>query len=226
MAEFERLPVEVLNKSASLPKKPDSIILRGKLVTLAPTVSESDAEALYRVSNGTSFDLGGLRSETYDSEERIWRFLFEGPYENLASFTAGLAKWVDSADGLCMTVHHNAVGRPVGVVNFMRNHPEHLRVELGGIWYTPAVQGTGVNVEAVYLMLRHAFVLGYRRVEWKCHSEHFRSRNAALRLGFTFEGIQEAHMIWKGSSRDTAWFRILNSEWPAIKQQLEARFGG
>ena len=218
---FEPLPPEVLEKTRTLPLKPDSVILTGSRVQLVPAVVETDAEALFEASNGSAFSLGDVTAETYDAEERIWRYLFDGPYDNVDDFAVGLRRWVDMQDGLCFTVYHAATGKPVGVTNYMRNHPEHLRIELGGIWYTPAVQRTGVNREASYLMLKHAFELGYRRVEWKCHSEHIRSRNAALRLGFTFEGIQEAHRIWKGCSRDTAWFRMLDSEWPDARTALE-----
>jgi RimJ/RimL family protein N-acetyltransferase len=100
------------------------------------------------------------------------------------------------------------------------NFPEHLKIELGGIWYSPVAQGTGANTEAAYLMLGHAFGLGYRRVEWKCDALNERSRRAAERLGFTFEGIQDAHYIVKGRNRDTAWFRMLDGEWPRVRQRL------
>jgi RimJ/RimL family protein N-acetyltransferase len=99
--------------------------------------------------------------------------------------------------------------------------PEHLKVELGSIWYSPLAQRTGANTEATYLMLRHAFGLGYRRVEWKCDALNERSRRAALRMGFAFEGVQEYHYIVKGRNRDTAWFRILDREWPTVKILLE-----
>jgi RimJ/RimL family protein N-acetyltransferase len=107
------------------------------------------------------------------------------------------------------------------MTTFMSNSPENLKIELGGIWYSPLVQGTHANTEATYLMLGHAFALGYRRVEWKCNDRNYRSRRAALRMGFQFEGIQEAHFIVKGRNRDTAWFRILDHEWVAVKMQLE-----
>jgi RimJ/RimL family protein N-acetyltransferase len=108
------------------------------------------------------------------------------------------------------------------MTNFMSNSPEHLKIELGGIWYSPIVQRTAANTEATYLMLNHAFGLGYRRVEWKCNALNERSRRAALRMGFQFEGIQESHMIMKGRNRDTAWFRILVHEWSAVEAHLRA----
>jgi len=102
------------------------------------------------------------------------------------------------------------------------NFPNHLKVELGNIWYSPLVQRTKANLEATYLLLQHAFNLGYRRVEWKCDALNLRSRKAALRMGFKFEGIQESHFIIKGRNRDTAWFRILDSEWPEVEKLLLA----
>ena len=110
-----------------------------------------------------------------------------------------------------LTVRH--LGIPVGVACLMANRPADLKIELGSIWYGPIAQGTGVAREATQLMLAHAFGLGYRRVEWKCDALNERSRRAALSYGFTFEGIHEAHMIVKGHSRDTAWFRYLVEEW-------------
>jgi RimJ/RimL family protein N-acetyltransferase len=100
-------------------------------------------------------------------------------------------------------------------------------LELGHIWYVPEAQRTGVNTEAVYLMLSESFDrLGYRRVEWKCDSLNERSRRAAIRLGFTFEGIFRQHMIVKGKNRDTAWFSLLDHEWPDAKKRLEASLRG
>ncbi len=120
---------------------------------------------------------------------------------------------MDNPSGLCLCVLDRATGRQVGVTNFLNNAPEHLRIELGSIWYSPLVQGTGANTEATYLMLRHAFGLGYRRVEWKCNVRNTRSYRAALRMGFTYEGTLEAYAIATGCNRDSAWFRILDTEW-------------
>ncbi len=103
----------------------------------------------------------------------------------------------------------------------MANHPEHLKLELGSIWYSPIAQRTGASAEAIRLMLAHAFGLGYRRVEWKCDAQNTRSRRAALTYGFTFEGVQEAHYIVKGRNRDTAWYRMLNHEWSTLAAPRE-----
>ena len=100
--------------------------------------------------------------------------------------------------------------------------PAHLKVELGSIWYGPVVQGSGVSAETTYLLLQHAFALGYRRVEWKCDALNQRSRRGALAYGFSFEGIQDAHYIVKRKNRDTAWFRMLDTEWPSLADRLKS----
>ena len=146
-----------------------------------------------------------------------------GPSRTPAALGAWLAAQDAAPDGRPFAVVDRATDRPVGVANLMANAPEHLRVELGDIWYGPVVQGTGVNTEATWLLLRHAFGLGYRRVDWKCDALNLRSRAAALRMGFRFEGIYEQHCITKGRNRDTAWFRMLRGEWPAVEPALEER---
>ena len=144
------------------------------------------------------------------------------PSPTLDDFTAYLDRLITTDNVLALCVRDSTTDAPVGVATFMSNQPQNLRIELGSIWYSPLVQAAGYNTEATYLMLTHAFELGYRRVEWKCDSLNVRSRKAALRMGFTFEGIQEYHMIIKGRNRDTAWFRMLDHEWPQVRQKLEA----
>ena len=110
-----------------------------------------------------------------------------------------------------------------GYASFMRMEPAHGVIEVGNILLSPALQRTTAATEAMYLMARHVFEdLGYRRYEWKCNAEHQPSRRAALRLGFTFEGIFRQHMVVKDRSRDTAWFSILDHEWPERKAAFEA----
>jgi RimJ/RimL family protein N-acetyltransferase len=216
-----QLPPTVLAKRDLLPDKPAPVTLTGQYVSLEPLVVARDAQPLFEVSNGNAITLGERSIDAYDADALIWRYMFEGPFENMANFAAGLQVHVNASNGLCLCVFDLASGRHVGVTNFMNNSPAHLKIELGGIWYSPVVQRTQTNTEATYLMLKHAFDLGYRRLEWKCHSHNERSRRAALRMGFKFEGIQESHMIVKGRNRDTAWFRILETEWPEVKEKLE-----
>ena len=221
VAPGERLPDEVLARRAELPLKPAPVTLEGTSVRLAPLDLARDVEALHAVSNGQPAALGVRRVAAYDADAVIWRFMHAGPFAGVAELATYLRAQVEAPDGLCLCVFDRPTGRPVGVTNYMNNAPEHLKVELGGIWYSPLAQRTGANAEATALMLRHAFALGYRRVEWKCDARNARSRAAALRMRFTFEGVQEAHFIIKGCNRDTAWFRMLDHEWPAVRVELE-----
>ena len=193
----------------------------GQYVRLEPLWLERDAEPLYAVSNGSPIELNGRKIDAYDPDALIWRYMLGGPFTTLDDFIAYLHPQVEARNGLCICVFDAASGRQVGVTNYMNNFPQHLKVELGSIWYSPVAQRTPANTEATYLMLKHAFELGYRRLEWKCDALNERSRRAALRMGFQFEAIQESHFIIKGRNRDTAWFRILDREWPEVKAHLE-----
>ncbi len=216
------LPEEVLARRTALPLKVAPVTLTGSFVRLAPLDLARDVDALFAVSNGQSATLGDRSIPAYDPETIVWRYLAAGPFADAEAMRAALRPQVDAPNGLCLCVFDVPTGQPIGAVNFMTNMPEHLKIELGNIWYSPLVQRTKVSLESTYLMLGHAFRLGYRRVEWKCDSLNERSRRSALRMGFQFEGIQEAHYIVKGRNRDTAWFRILDHEWPAVQARLEA----
>lgn len=216
------LPDDVLARMKTLPKKFAPVTLVGQHVRLEPLVLERDLEPLFAVSNGQPITLGGRSVGAYDAEEIIWRYMFGGPFANPDELAAYIRPQIDAPNALCLCVFDVASGHQIGMYNYMNNFPEHLKVELGGIWYSPTMQRTKANLEATYLTLRHAFDLGYRRLEWKCNALNERSRRSALRMGFTFEGIQDAHMIVKGRNRDTAWFRILDSEWPEARARLEA----
>jgi RimJ/RimL family protein N-acetyltransferase len=215
------LPADVLARCEQLPTRFAPVTLTGRYVRLEPLSLERDAGPLYAVCNGSPVQLSGRAVEAYDPDALIWRYMFSGPFATLDDFIAYLHPQVEVANGLCLCVFDVASGRQVGVTNYMNNFPQHLKVELGSIWYSPIVQRTHANTEATYLMLRHAFDLGYRRLEWKCDALNERSRRAALRMGFQFEGIQESHFIIKGRNRDTAWFRILDREWPGVQAHLE-----
>ncbi len=213
----------VLARRQELPLKPDAVTLTGQRVELRPLNLDRDVESLFPISNGQPARLGDAETGPYDAERLIWRYMSAGPFAD----ADGLANWLCGQENTLstrvLTVVSLASGRPVGTVSYMANMPEHLKVELGSIWYSPLVQRTGASTEATYLMLKHAFDLGYRRVEWKCDALNLRSRKAALGMGFKFEGIQEAHYITKGRNRDTAWFRILDREWRSVREMLEAK---
>ena len=148
----------------------------------------------------------------------------------LSVFTRHQRTRTDAVDGR-MYVAMLLDGTIVGQLSLMACRPQHLVVEIGYVAITPAFQGTPVTSEATYLLLRHAFDLGFRRVEWKCDSNNARSRAAALRIGFTFEGVFRRHMVMAGlgivpRNRDTWWASVVDEEWPRVRQKLEDWLGG
>jgi len=189
---------------------PESRVHHGRFVSLAPSDPDVDAAELFAAG--------------HDSAEAraLWRFLAAGPFADLAAMRDWMRTWCGAPDVVAFTVTDRDLARRVGMISIMRITRAHGVAELGCIWYAPAAQRTKVNTECLYLLLRHLFDdLGYRRVEWKCNQRNERSRAAALRLGFRFEGTFRQHMVIKGLNRDTDWFAMLDSEWPQRKTNLE-----
>lgn len=190
-------------------QRPKPTRLPGRMATLEPLDPRAHGEALYEGVSGE----GG---------ERLWQYLFEGPFAHRAAFDAHMKRIAAAEDPLFFAILDNASGNAVGYASYMRIEPVQRVIEVGSILYTPRLQQTTLATEAMYLMARHVFEdLGYRRYEWKCNALNAPSRRAALRFGFTFEGIFRQHMIVKGRNRDTAWFSMLDSEWPARKANFE-----
>ncbi len=190
-------------------RRPERRALEGRFVTLRPVDPDADAEPLWRAAHDGS-----------DEAARLWTYLAYGPFADAAEMGGWLEGCARSDDPLFLTVVADASG-PVGVVSFLNVDTVHRHLELGHIWYAPAAQRTEANTESVALMLREAFELGHRRVEWKCDALNERSRAAALRLGFTFEGVFRNHMVVKGRNRDSAWFSMTAEEWPAAADAFE-----
>jgi RimJ/RimL family protein N-acetyltransferase len=220
---YATLPKETLATRTRLSARLDDVVLGGKYIELKPIDSERDTEALFAVSNGKPVTLNGKSIPAYDPDELIWQYMGSGPFSSAESMKAYVTALESSNNGLAMCVFDRSTAKQVGVATFMNNYPEHLKIELGSIWYSPIVQRTACNTETIYLMLKHAFELGYRRVEWKCDALNERSRQAAIRLCFKFEGVQDFHMIVKEKNRDTAWFRILDREWADVRAILESK---
>lgn len=214
-----------LARAATLPIKPAAVELVGPRVRLLPADVARDAAGLFSVSNGQPVEVGARAIGAYDPMSLIWRYLRYGPFANADECARYLTELAAPPDILPMTLFDLASGQAIGSLSFMSNVPSLLKIELGHIWVAPVMQGSGVIYEAVYLMLRHCFDLGYRRLEWKCDALNERSRRTALRAGFQFEGIQEYHGITRGHSRDTAWYRILDREWPEVRKRLEEKLG-
>jgi RimJ/RimL family protein N-acetyltransferase len=151
----------------------------------------------------------------------IWTYLPYGPYSDVAELRSALEEEAASDDPRFYAVE--VEGRALGIVSYLRITPEHRVIEIGHIWFGTPLQRTAAATEAIYLLARHVFDdLGWRRLEWKTNAENAPSRRAAERFGFTFEGVFRKHQIVKGRNRDTAWFSIVDDEWPAIRAGFEA----
>ena len=156
-----------------------------------------------------------IASHEDERARAVWTWLYPAPFADEVTFAVWLREGAAAADPVFYAIRDRASGRASGMAAFMRVAPKDGVLELGHIWFAPALQQTRASTEALVLMLRHAFDdLGYRRVEWKCNALNAPSRRAALRLGFRFEGIFFRHMIIKGHNRDTAWYAMLAEEWP------------
>jgi RimJ/RimL family protein N-acetyltransferase len=190
--------------------RPERIILEGRLVRLEPLDPSRHGEALWRHIGANGHD-------------GLWHYLFDGPFAEETAFRSYLERLAASADPLFFAVVDQASGHALGFQSLMRIEPAHRAIEVGNILYGPALQRSVGATEAQYLFARHVFdALGYRRYEWKCNALNAPSRRAAERLGFTFEGVFRQHMIVKGRNRDTAWFSMVDGEWPARKAAFEA----
>lgn len=190
-------------------RRPERVSLDGRFVAIQPLQPAIHTQSLYE-------NTGGLH------HEHLWSYMPDGPFTDASAFESVLQKHAASEDPLFFTVIDKADGNAKGCASYLRMKPAHRSIEVGHIVYGPALQRTRGATEAMYLMARYVFEdLGYRRYEWKCDALNQRSRRAALRLGFQFEGIFRQHMIVKGRNRDTAWFAMLDSEWPERKRNFE-----
>ena len=153
-----------------------------------------------------------------DTEHRIWTYLPYGPFASQSAYR----KWADevskSSDPLFHAVLDTGTGKAVGVASFLRINPTSGSIEVGHINYSPLLQRSPGATEAMYLMMKRVFEAGYRRYEWKCDALNARSRAAAQRLGFSYEGIFRQATMYKGRNRDTAWYAIIDEEWPELEE--------
>ena len=188
---------------------PAGATIEGRYVVLVPLDPKIHADALWEKTHG-------------EENDRLWLYMAYGPFPDRDAFRADLERKAATRDPFFFATLDKASGSAAGYAALMRVEPAHRSIEVGNILFTPAFQRTRGATEAMYLMARYVFEdLGYRRYEWKCNSLNQPSRRAALRLGFTFEGIFRQHMIVKGRNRDTAWFSMLDAEWPARKPAFE-----
>ncbi len=182
------------------------LTVRGRDVATRPVDPARDAPALFAACAG---------------DDEMWTYMGYGPFADAAAMQAWMTEAAASADPSWFTVTRRTDDAPIGLAALMNHAPAHRRVEIGHIWYARAGRRTTANTEVVLLAGDAAFArYGCRRFEWKCDALNARSRVAAERLGFRFEGVFRNHLIVKGRSRDTAWFSITDDEWPEVRAAL------
>lgn len=188
--------------------RPERVVLAGRYVRLEPLDPARH---------------GGDLLAAAQSDPGRFRYLFEDPADDPAAFDAWLSRASASPDPMFWAVVDPATGRALGRQSLMRIEPAHGVIEIGNILWGPGLAGTGGATEALALHATYVFdTLGYRRFEWKCHNANAPSKQAALRFGFTFEGVFRQHMVHKGANRDTAWFAMIDTDWPALRARFQA----
>ena len=188
---------------------PPHASLSGRFVTLEPLDAARHADDLWPALQGP------------DADPAQWQHMVYGPFASRANFDAWLAGCTRGSDPLFFAVREQASGRVLGQLALMRITPAHGCIEIGHVLFGRALQRTPGASEAVYLLARLVFELGYRRLEWKCDAENARSRRAAERLGFVAEGLFRQHMVVKGRNRDSAWYALLDGDWPRCRAAFE-----
>jgi RimJ/RimL family protein N-acetyltransferase len=191
------------------PPVPPRAPMEGRYCRLEPLDAERHASALFA---GYAANVDG----------RSWTYLPYGPFSDFDSFRDWLSAHCIGDDPLFFAIIDAADGTPVGVASYLRTSPAAGTIEVGHIHYTARLQRNRAATDAMYLMMRQVFELGYRRYEWKCDALNAISRTGAERLGFSFEGIFRQASIYKARNRDTAWYSIIDGEWPEIRRAIEA----
>ncbi|WP_026379993.1 GNAT family N-acetyltransferase [Afifella pfennigii] len=188
---------------------PGGRVLQGRLVRLEPLSWPAHRDGLFAA-------LGGA------AHAAIWRHMAIGPFASAEMLRKSFTE-AASDDWRTLVIRLLADSDIVGMASYMRNRPEHGSTEVGCIAYAPRLQNSAAGTEAMALMAAHVFdELRYRRYEWKCDDANVASKRAAIRLGFTFEGVFRQDMVVKGRNRDTAWFSMLDGEWPEVKAGYDA----
>lgn len=188
--------------------RPPRTAMEGRFCRVVPLDIGQHAGDLY---HAFSEDMGG----------RMWTYLAWGPFSSFAEWLAQMKNWLNE-DWHIHTILDTHTGSATGMASYMRVKPESGSIEVGAIMYSPQLQHTAAGTEAMYLMVKRVFdELGYRRYEWKCNALNEASIRAAKRLGFQFEGIFRQADVVKGHNRDTAWFSVIDREWPQIKAAME-----
>ncbi|MGB7301257.1 MAG: GNAT family protein [Burkholderiaceae bacterium] len=161
------------------------------------------------------------KANQHDKAGKNWTYLAYGPFQSDAEYQQWVVSSSKSTDPFFYAIVSQESGQAVGVASFMRDTPAAGSIEVGHIHFSPLLQRTPLATEAMYLLASHVFGLGYRRYEWKCDSLNAPSRAAAKRLGFSYEGVFRQALVYKGRNRDTAWFAMIDSDWPVLAAAFE-----
>uniref|UniRef100_A0A914UPC4 N-acetyltransferase domain-containing protein n=1 Tax=Plectus sambesii TaxID=2011161 RepID=A0A914UPC4_9BILA len=187
-------------------RAPDHRVLEGRFVRLEPLNVAQHGDQLWQGFTGPG------------SDPKLFDYTLSGPFDQRADFDIFLQSKASSIDPLCYAITDLASGRAQGISAFLRVNVTHGTIEIGHLYFGASMQRSVKSTETLFLLAEEAFALGNRRLEWKCNSENFRSKNAALRFGFTFEGIHRQEYVAKGRNRDNAWLSILDREWPVLRK--------
>jgi len=198
----------------------------GKAVDYTPASLPENHPLVGQYCRLEPFDLarhsdGLFKAYLQDEAGKNWTYLPFSGFDDLAKFKAWAQETCTKADPFFYAVINPESGQAIGLASFLRINPAAGSIEVGWINFSPLLQGTRASTEAMYLMIQEAFRLGYRRYEWKCDSLNAPSNRAAKRLGFTFEGIFRQALVYKGRNRDTAWYSVLDGEWPALERRFQ-----
>jgi RimJ/RimL family protein N-acetyltransferase len=188
---------------------PDRRTLQGRFIRLEKLSVAQHADGLWTALQGP------------DADPKLWDYLPYGPFVQRDEFNAWLARHAADTDPWFYAVVDQATGNVEGCISLLSIVAAHGRIEIGHVTFGAAMQRTPKGTEAIYLLGKEAFALGNRRLEWKCNANNARSKRAAERFGFSYEGLFRQHMVVKGVSRDTAWYSMLDSEWPALQRAFE-----
>ncbi|WP_348749453.1 GNAT family N-acetyltransferase [Pseudomonas rhodesiae] len=188
---------------------PSAQLLEGRFIRLEKLDPARHAEQLWQALEGPGAD------------PKLWDYLPYGPFAERAAFDAWLNNHAANSDPYFFSVIDRASGEVQGILSLMSIVPAQGRIEIGHVTFGAPMQRSPKSTEAVYLLAKYAFEQGYRRLEWKCNNGNARSKYAAERLGFSFEGVFRQHMVVKGQNRDTAWYSILDGEWPVVGAAFE-----
>ncbi len=190
-------------------ERPGGTVLTGQHVRLEPLDWDKHGAGLFDAVAGTG-------------SESIWTYMPIGPFTDLNGFRRVFGAAHDRGGWQTLVICSTAAAQVLGMASYMRIREAHGSCEVGAVAFSHALQRTPEASEAMYLMARHVFEdLGYRRYEWKCHNENQRSKRAAARFGFQFEGVFRNDMVIKGKNRDTAWFAMTDDDWPKVKAGFE-----